>query len=51
MNMKTPETIKASRSNCSNSTIFYSAAEKIDFRNPKQMLLFKAKLAHQIIKK
>ncbi|CAD8167706.1 unnamed protein product [Paramecium pentaurelia] len=51
MNIKTPETIKATQSNCSNSTIFQFTVEKIDFSNPKQLLLFKSQLAHLIIKK
>ncbi|CAD8098268.1 unnamed protein product [Paramecium sonneborni] len=51
MNTNTPETIKATKSNSSNSAIFYFTVEKIDFNDPTKMLKFKTQLAHQIAKK
>ncbi|CAD8084730.1 unnamed protein product [Paramecium primaurelia] len=51
MNRQTPETIKATKSNSSINTLFYFTVEKIDFSNPRRMLLFKAQLANRIAKK
>ncbi|CAD8098885.1 unnamed protein product [Paramecium sonneborni] len=51
MNTNTPETIKATKSNSSSSTIFYFTVEKIDFSNPIKMLKFKTQLANKIAKK
>ncbi|CAD8174524.1 unnamed protein product [Paramecium octaurelia] len=51
MNMETPETIKVSKTNSSNSNRFCLITEKIDFNDPKPLIRFKTLLAHQIIQK
>ncbi|CAD8092220.1 unnamed protein product [Paramecium sonneborni] len=51
MNIETPETIKVSKTNSSNPNHFSLVTEKIDFNDPRPLLRFKTRLAHQIMKK